>query len=153
MPSHRLARVLNPQRFVVAAFGLVGFLFAGSLAQAAAPEFQRKDVFDLEWVAAPQISPDGRQVVYERRSMDIMNDARVSRLWLINVDGTGHEALTGRDQQEGAARWSPDGSKLAYVSRTEHGGEIFVYWLASGKSTRVTQLPRAPSQLLSLIHI
>lgn len=147
MPSHRLARVLNPQRFVVAAFGLVGFLFAGSLAQAAAPEFQRKDVFDLEWVAAPQISPDGRQVVYERRSMDIMNDARVSRLWLINVDGTGHEALTGRDQQEGAARWSPDGSKLAYVSRTEHGGEIFVYWLASGKSTRVTQLPRAPSQL------
>ena len=46
--------------------------------------FERMDVFDLQWVSDPQISPDGKRVVYVRNSMDIMTDQRTSRLWLIN---------------------------------------------------------------------
>ncbi len=105
------------------------------------------DVFELEWVTSPQISPDGSKVVYQRRGMDIMKDRRISRLWLINSDGTGNIKLTSRETNESQPRWSPDGSKVAFVSSTEEGAEIYVYWTSTGVSSRLTQLDRSPRSL------
>ncbi len=52
------------------------------------------DVFQLEYAADPQISPDGSQIVYARTFMDIMKDRRRSNLWIINADGSDHRPLT-----------------------------------------------------------
>jgi dipeptidyl aminopeptidase/acylaminoacyl peptidase len=109
--------------------------------------FDRMDVFELEWVSNPQISPDGRRVVYNRNSMDIMTDGDTSRLWLVNADGSGNVPLTGRDVSEAGAVWSPDGNRIAFTSATENGAEIHVYWLANGKTARLTQLDRSPRGL------
>lgn len=111
------------------------------------PSFSRMDVFGLEWVANPQISPDGVQIVYERKGMDIMQDRRQSRLWIINANGTGHEKLTPHDVSESSPAWSPDGSRIAYVSSTDEGAELFVYWIKTGRLSRLTQLERSPRGL------
>ncbi len=108
------------------------------------PPFDRMDVFELEWVSNPQIAPDGRRVVYQRNSMDIMTDNATSRLWMINVDGKDNAPLTGRDVAESGATWSPDGSRIAFTSKTDNGSEIHVYWLSNGKTARLTQLDRSP---------
>ena len=42
--------------------------------------FDRMDVFELEWVSSPQISPDGKRIVYVRNGMDVMTDDKLSRL-------------------------------------------------------------------------
>lgn len=109
--------------------------------------FQREDVFELEWVSDPQISPDGDRVVYIRNSMDIMSDSRMGRLWLINADGSDNVPLTGRDVDEKNPVWSPDGTRIAFTSDTDNGAEIFVFWLDSGKIARLTQLDRSPRGL------
>jgi dipeptidyl aminopeptidase/acylaminoacyl peptidase len=109
--------------------------------------FKRMDVFELEWVSNPQISPDGHSVVYNRNSMDVMKDSRASRLWVVNADGSSNFPLTGRDVSETNAVWSPDGSRIAFTSATDNGSEIYVYWLATGKTARLTQLQRSPSGL------
>lgn len=110
--------------------------------------FSRMDVFDLEWVEKPRISPDGDYIVYERRGMDVMEDRRTSHLWIIETDGTGHEKLTGLEADESNPRWSPDGSKIAFTSSSEeHGTEIYLHWLESGRTARLTQLENAPSGL------
>lgn len=116
------------------------------LAQNKAP-FTQMDVFDLEWVSSPQISPNGDWIVYQRRGMDIMKDRRTSRLWLMQADGSDHRKLTSNDINESSAVWSPDGSRLAFVSGSDQGSEIYVYWLASGVMARLTQLERSPSGL------
>ena len=107
--------------------------------------FDRMDVFDLEWVSSPNISPDGKQIVYVRNGMDVMKDGKTARLWIINSDGSDNRPLTGKDRNESNAAWSPDSSRVAFTSETDHGSEIFVYWLEDGKSTRLTQLARSPS--------
>lgn len=109
--------------------------------------FERMDVFELEWVSDPQISPDGRRVVYVRNSMDVMTDNKVSRLWLANVDGSDNEPLTGRDVDESNPVWSLDGRRIAFTSKSDAGTEVFVVWVEDGRSTRLTQLNRSPNDL------
>ncbi len=111
------------------------------------PAFTSMDVFELEWVNNPQISPDGHYIVYERKSMDIMKDKRVSRIWLIKSDGSEHQKLSSNDVNESQAKWSPDGTRIAFVSSTDHGSELFVYWLETGKIARLSQLDNSPSKL------
>jgi len=127
---------------------LLGMCLLISSAQAQQkPVFSGMDVFALEWVSQPQISPDGQYVVYERRSMDLMKDRRTARLWLVKSDGSQHQKLTAMDVPEGNPRWSPDGSRIAFTASTEQGTEVFVYWMDSGKYARISQLEYSPSGL------
>ncbi len=111
------------------------------------PPFERMDVFDLEWVTDPQISPDGQMIVYVRNAMDIVNDGKTRRLWMINSDGSNHRKLTSLDVNEGNPVWSPDGKKIAFTASTEAGNEIFVFWVSSGQAARITSLENSPSGL------
>ncbi|TQV71142.1 S9 family peptidase [Exilibacterium tricleocarpae] len=113
------------------------------------PPFANRDVFELEWISDPQISPDGRRVVFVRNAMDIMQDDRQARLWIANTDGTQLMKLTHRDVNESSPRWSPDGTRIAFISKAagEHGKEIFLHWVASDKTSRLTQLERSPTGL------
>lgn len=122
-------------------------IFSWSASAQSQAVFSSMDVFELEWADNPQISPDGRMIVYQRRYMDIMKDRRQSRLWLIGANGNDHQKLTEMDVNEGDAVWSPDGSKIAFTATTDQGTEVFIYWLASGKSARISQLTGSPSGL------
>ena len=128
------------------------FLFLIALAgqtvlTAQKPSFTYLDLFDLQYVAQPQISPSGEWVVYRRMGFDIMNDRSTGSLWLINTDGTHHQKLTSRDVSESGAVWSPNGDRIAFSSPTDQGSEVFVYWMNSGKVARLSQLPFSPSSL------
>jgi len=109
--------------------------------------FSSLDIFELEWVTDPQISPDGKTVVYVRNGMDIMKDQRMSRLWMVNVDGSNHQKVSSMDVNESKARWSPKGDRLAFVASTENGSEVFMYWANSGKVARISQLSYSPRGL------
>ncbi|WP_374960012.1 TolB family protein, partial [Gilvibacter sp.] len=109
--------------------------------------FQPLDVFELEYAGDPQISPDGSQIVYRRTGFDIMEDRSFGNLWLLSADGKVHQKLTPNDVSEGSARWSPSGDRLVYRSSSDKGSEIFVMWMDSGRTSRLTQLEKSPSNL------
>ena len=106
-----------------------------------------EDVFQLEYASNPQISPDGKMVVYQRNGFDIMNDKKVGNLWLISTDGKINKKLTNREVGESQASWSPDGSRIAFASSTPHGSEIYVYWTDGGQMAKITQLEKSPSNI------
>ena len=123
-----------------------------TLAQDAAPpettaHLQPIDIFDLEYASDPQIAPDGSRIVYTRQSMDIMDDQRNASLWIVNADGSGHRPLTEPGQNASGARWSPSGDRIAYVSSTDEGAEIFVRWMDTGQTAKLTQLTESPGGL------
>lgn len=109
--------------------------------------FEALDVFELEYAGDPQISPDGTVVIYRRTGFDIMKDRSKGNLWMIHSDGTNHRKLTSFNGNESQARWSPDGTKIAYVASTSEGSELFVYWVASGTTAKLSQLENSPSGL------
>ena len=109
--------------------------------------FMAEDVFDLEYANDPRISPDGRQVVYERRANDIMSDQTVSNLWIVNVEGSRHRPLVSGTAGASSPRWSPQGDRIAYVQGTENGTGIFVRWMDSGQTALLSNLQKSPADL------
>ena len=103
------------------------------------------DVFELEWAAAPQVSPDGKTIAYARRGYDVMTDRQTSRIWLIDADGSNHRPMS--DGPGSSAVFSPDGSRIAFVSGTGKNAEIHLHWLADNRTARITQLPERPAAL------
>ena len=110
--------------------------------------FDAHDLFGLEVAADPQISPNGRHVAYVRRSGDIMTDRMRSAIWLIDTASGEQAPLVAGPGGHFSPRWSPDGTRLAYISTAEGGAaQLYVRWLDSGESVRITGLPNAPSSI------
>ncbi|MGC2472923.1 MAG: S9 family peptidase [Candidatus Sulfotelmatobacter sp.] len=106
------------------------------------------DVFNLQFAADPQISPDGRRIVYVRQFSDVMNDKRESNLWVINADGTEDRALTNGNYNDSSPRWSPDGTRIAYISDHDGKPQIYVRWMDNGQTAELTNLESAPSEIV-----
>ena len=133
------------------ALGAVLFLNLAAAAETPPPAdpqiFAPLDVFKLEWADHPELSPDGRRVVYERARFDIMKDRKRASLWLADADGRGQRALLSDTTDQRGAQWSPDGKRIAYISTSEGKAQIHVLWLDSGASSAITHLTEGPGNL------
>ncbi|WP_371196270.1 prolyl oligopeptidase family serine peptidase [Glaciecola sp. SC05] len=106
-----------------------------------------QDIFNLEYASNPIIMPDGKTVLYERNSMDIMVDAKRTNLWTVSLDGSSHMPLLSSKESHYGATFSPDGSKMAYLSGKEGATQIYVQDLQTGRTARVTDVAMRPNGL------
>ena len=109
--------------------------------------FEPMDVFDLEWATDPRVSPDGKTIVYVRKSNDVMKDRERSNLWQVSAEGTDHRPLYSGLSSIKSPRWSPNGKKLAFVSNDTGSQQIHVRWLDNGETALISQLQASPSNL------
>ena len=103
------------------------------------------DYLEYEQVRDPQVSPDGRQIIYTRRAVDKMNDRWDSSLWIMDADGSRHRFLI----KGSNARWSPSGDRILFLAADANDKpQIFVRWMddegAVSQVTRVTVAPASP---------
>ena len=100
---------------------------------------------DWEQVSDPQISPDGSQILYTRRWVNKVEDRWDAALWIMNADGSRNRFLA----KGSNARWSPDGTRIAYFADGEpKGTQLFVRWMdAEGATSQVTRVSENPGNL------
>lgn len=109
--------------------------------------FKSIDVFQLEYADDVQISPDGSRIVYVRVSHDVMTDRARRNLWLVNADGTNNRPLRSESKNFQSPRWSPDGTRLAYVSAADGSPQLYVRWMDTGQTALLTNLVQAPGAI------
>ena len=102
------------------------------------------DLFRLETVSEPQLSPDGRRIVYVRQSNDLMRDRSITQLWMVNTDGSMHRRLTAGDGNDRAPQWTPSGDAIVYLSSVDGTTQLFRRDVASEQTTRLAKLPATP---------
>jgi dipeptidyl aminopeptidase/acylaminoacyl peptidase len=133
------------------ALSLALLLTAGAATPSAAQE-KRSDTLltvqhylDLEQVGNPQISPDGKQIVYARRYVNKIEDRWDTALWIMNADGS-HNRMLGKG---GNPVWSPDGTRLAYLAEGEpRGTQLFVRYMdAEGATSQITRTEESPADI------
>jgi dipeptidyl aminopeptidase/acylaminoacyl peptidase len=88
----------------------------------------------------PVWSPDGQRITFSSMPYGAdapSADASEIGAFVMNADGTGLRRVEALGPDDSEARWSPDGSRIAFV----HAGEIFVIDSDSGNRRNLTQHP------------
>jgi len=105
-----------------------------------------EDLFRVKMIGDPQPSPDGSRIAYVVTQMDTEADTYRSQLWIIPAAGGTPIRYTG-GRNDSAPRWSPDGRRLAFVSRRDDGtdkgkkaarAEIWILETAGGEAWQLT---------------
>src|SRR5579864_2548964 len=136
------------RRAALGVIAVLAFIFPVIIrAQDSSHRLTAMDEFQLQIGSDPQISPDGKKIVYVRRFADPMTDKRYSNLWIINSDGSDHRPLTTGNRSDASPRWSPDGTRIAFLAGDEGKMQIYVRWMDSGQTARITNLEEGPDAI------
>ncbi len=130
-------------------------LVLGAALVAAAPHAQGPapkpvslvDLAGIPRVLDPQLSPDGRSVLYMLTRADWQANRAIGQIWRQAVSGGPPVQLTTQDGGAATARWSPDGRTMAFVARGSDGTQqLFVQPAAGGAARVVTHHATSISQ-------
>ena len=101
-----------------------------------------EDLFGLKRVADPQISPDGKSVVYQVTTVDFAGNKSSTALWLAATDGkTPPKAFTNPNgKKDTHPRWSPDGKSILFSSTRGGSQQLWVVGLDGGEAQQITNI-------------
>lgn len=99
-----------------------------------------EDLRRVVGVSSPQISPDGKRVVYVRSKIDWKNDRNDTELVLVDTASGATRTLTHERPGAFAPHWSPTGDRLAFESSPERGkpAQVYVMPMSGGDPAKVT---------------
>lgn len=128
------------------AFLLCAALAAFLPAAVSARPVDFSDLRRLTGFSDPQLSPDGREVVFVRTHANFAKDRTDGALMLLNVATHGMRHLTWGRRGVSNPQWSPDGGRLAFAASAQTGKEkqqqIFVLRDDGGDAQQVTTLDK-----------
>ena len=104
------------------------------------------DLYAFQWLANPQISPDGSRIIYTRVNVNAKHDGYETALWIIPSSGGTARQLTAGPRDSGAS-WSPDGKLVAFLRASEKDGkpqpgQIFLLSMDGGEARPLTEFPK-----------
>ncbi len=103
--------------------------------------------FEMETIRSPRIAPDGSQIVFTREWVDQQADRFRSNLWIVDLDGARARELTHGDWSDSAPVWSPDGTRIAFLSDRDETTQVHVLWVDTREVAQLTHVERAASNL------
>ncbi len=87
---------------------------------------------ETNWKARPEISPDGSRIVYSSYL-----GRQWHQLWTIPAGGGDAFPLTYGEYDNTAPRWSPDGSKIAFISNRGGTTGVWIQEVVGGRTFRL----------------
>ena len=115
------------------------FGFMSTLAIAQVPS----DVYRMEAVSRPKISPEGTWILYSQSKIDAAKDRSVSKLYMMSSDGKETITLTEQTKGVGNYQWSPDGKFISYLTKgkdEDNGSQVFLMDRRGGEGVQLTNI-------------
>lgn len=123
------------------ALGILALLALATPLFAAGRAMTIDDLLAVKTVTDPQVSPDGRWVVYVVSELDRSTDKTNSDLWLVPVAGGEPKRLTTAPGADNHPRWSPDGRTIAFTSDRGSSTQVWLLPIDGGEARPLTKLP------------
>jgi dipeptidyl aminopeptidase/acylaminoacyl peptidase len=131
----RRTRSMALSILIVLAYGVS----AGALA--ASHPFSVRDMVAMDRISDPQVSPNGKQVVFVVRQTDLEANRGRTDLWLVSTEGTGLRRLTSHPESDANPRWAPDNRSVWFVSSRSGSSQVWRIRIDGGEAEQVTDEP------------
>ena len=119
-------------------FLLIFLLNSQLLAQGVSEKFTIYDYLSLTRISDPQFSPDSKRIACVIAEKERWDKTRIRNIWLIASDGSARMQLTNSDKADWNPRWSPDGSKIAFLSSRSEKTQVYLINIHGGEARRIT---------------
>lgn len=108
------------------------------------------DLYSFHWIANPQISRDGSEVIYTLVKTTPKHDNYQTSLWIVPSAGGPARPLTS-GTHDSSARWSPDGKLVAFLRTEEKDGkpqpaQIYLLSMSGGEAQPLTNMPKGAGE-------
>ncbi len=101
------------------------------------------DLYRLRTAADIALSPDARRLAYVVTQIDSADNAYYSHIWIADTEAASARQLTRGKVRDRTPVWSPDGSRIAFVSdRAGERSQIYLIQVDGGEARQLTQLQR-----------
>jgi len=104
-----------------------------------------QDLWAIKRVGSPALSSDGKHVVFTVQEWSIDKNKSTTNLWLVDVAGGEPRRLTTAAASDSAPVWSPDGTRIAFLSKRGDDENLSLYVLRrdGGEAEKILELPYA----------
>ena len=101
-----------------------------------AQQYTAPDLMKIRRVGDPQLSPDGKRILYTVGDVDLSGNKILTQIYEIPVTGGDSKQITKDTKSNSAPRWSPDGKKIAFTT----GGQIWTMNSDGGDKKQITKI-------------
>jgi len=130
------------RRFLVLIFVLAFVCIKLSMALSAEIHpFSVHDMLAMDRISDPQVSPDGKWIVFTLRKTDLDANRGRTDLWLVDVEGKNLRQLTSHPAGDFNPRWSSCGKFIWFLSTRSGSSQVWRISLGGGEAQQITKLP------------
>jgi dipeptidyl aminopeptidase/acylaminoacyl peptidase len=104
-----------------------------------------QDLWAMKRLSNPELSPDGRTAAFVVQEWSVEKNKSTSNIWLVPVAGGEPRRLTTAQAADGSPVWSPDGTRIAFVSKRGEDKAVALYVIRTdgGEAEKILELPFA----------
>jgi TolB protein len=111
-------------------------------------ERRRLHAEETNWEARPDVGPDGSRILYSS-----YHGRQWHQLWLTTVDGAPPLPLTFGDFDRRNARWSPQGTRVLYISNEGTNPSLWIREFTSARPTEIRPVNRSYARNMGRLDI
>jgi dienelactone hydrolase len=110
-------------------------------AQTAKRQILPSDIYRMEKISHPVISPDGNWVAYQISRNDSTKDNQNKNIYMVSWDGKENIQLTHATKKAESYAWSPDDKYLSFLAPDDEGtSQVHLMDRRGGEAFRLTQV-------------
>jgi len=139
-PQDKKLEIVMKSWLRIAAALACGFCITATAADGTGRAFTPTDLNMLARVSDPQVSPDGRYLVYVQRETDLEGNRGRSDLWLLDLTNAAAKPrrLTQHSANDTHPRWGGDSISIYFLSPRTGTQQVWRLPLTGGEAVQIT---------------